>query len=136
VEITGIAGTDLTGWSLLFYNGFDGKQYDAYTFTSSNVIANQSNGFRTLGILVSGIQNGGNDGIALVDASKAVIQFLSYEGILTASDGAAKGMTSQDIGVSESESTATTGSLQLIGSGDDYIPFSFSFFVNMLGAIN
>ena len=49
----------------------------------------------------NGIQNGSPDGIALVDASGAVMQFLSYEGTLTAVGGPADGLTSTDIGVSE-----------------------------------
>ena len=40
-------------------------------------------------------------GIALVNASGVVVEFLSYEGTFTAVGGAANGMTSTDIGVSQ-----------------------------------
>jgi len=49
----------------------------------------------------NGIQNGAPDGVALVDAEGVVVEFLSYEGALTASNGPAAGSTSTDIGVSE-----------------------------------
>jgi len=137
VEIAGVTGTNLTGWSLLFYNGYNRKRYNTYTFTATDIIANQSNGFGTLGVLVSGIQNGENDGIALVNAASTVIQFLSYEGTLTASNEAASGITSQDIGVSESALTATTGSLQLVGSGNDYDDFHWvALNTNTFGQVN
>jgi hypothetical protein len=45
------------------------------------------------------IQNGPTDAIALVDPAGRVIQFLSYEGVVTASNGPAAGLTSTDIGV-------------------------------------
>ena len=48
-----------------------------------------------------GIQNGSPDGLALVDAGGAVVEFLSYEGSFTATSGNANGLVSVDIGVSE-----------------------------------
>lgn len=67
-----------------------------------------------------GIQNGkgGPDGIALVDANRNVLEFVSYgRGVFTALDGDAKGMTSVDIGVEESIRTTENDSLQLEGRG-------------------
>jgi predicted extracellular nuclease len=72
-------------------------------------------GFTT--VAYSGIQNGSPDGMALVDNSGTVVQFLSYEGSFTASAGPATGMTSVDIGVAESSSTQIGESMQLQGSG-------------------
>jgi hypothetical protein len=46
------------------------------------VIPNQLNGYGTLSVAIPGLQNGVSDGLALVDASNKVIQFLSYEGVL------------------------------------------------------
>ena len=117
IEIAGAAGTDLTGWSLVLYNGSNGTVYN--TIALSGTIADQQNGFGTVVEILptNGLQNGAPDGIALVDNSNIVIQFLSYEGALTATDGPASGQTSTDIGVSESSSTQVGASLQLSGSG-------------------
>ena len=47
-----------------------------------------------------GMQNGAPDGLALVPGT-TVVEFLSYEGAMTATNGPAVGLTSTDIGVSE-----------------------------------
>lgn len=114
VEITGPAGTDLTGWSLVLYNGNGGGSYDTKTL-SGTIPA-------TCGAVVidypsNGIQNGSPDGLALVDATGAVIEFLSYEGTFTAANGPAAGMTPIDIGVAESSGTSAGFSLQRDSAG-------------------
>jgi hypothetical protein len=124
VEIAGLAGSDLTGWSVALYNGNGGTLYD--TIVLSGVLPNQQSDFGTIFYPVSGIQNGAPDGIALVDSSNVVIQFLSYEGAFTASDGPANGLASIDIGVSESSGTAVGESLQLTGVGYVYEDFTWS----------
>lgn len=124
VEVAGTAGQDLAGWTLLTYNGSDGSVYN--TLTLSGLIPDQQNGFGTLKFLLPGLQNGAADGLALVNAQAQVVQLLSYEGVFTASSGAASGMTSQDVGVSESSSTAEGYSLQLGGSGSSYADFSWT----------
>ncbi|RMG94041.1 MAG: ExeM/NucH family extracellular endonuclease [Chloroflexi bacterium] len=137
IEIAGPAGTDLTGWSLVLYNGSTGLTYS--TTTLNGTIPNQQNGFGTVSISypTNGIQNGAPDGIALVDATNTVVQFLSYEGTFTAGDGPAAGMTSMDIGVSESSSTAAGDSLQLTGTGSTYEDFTWaSAMPNTFGAVN
>ena len=53
----------------------------------------------------------------VVEDGGGVIQFLSYEGTITASGGVADGMTSADIGFSEPDSTDVGMSLQLKGTG-------------------
>jgi len=117
VEVAGPAGTDLAGWSIALYNG-SASQLSVYdTINLSGVISDQSNGYGTLSFARAGIQNGSPDGLALVDAGSAVIQFLSYEGSFTAGSGPANGMTSTDIGVAEASSTPAGESLQLIGAG-------------------
>ncbi len=117
VEIAGSAGTDLTNWSIVLYNGSNGSVYN--TIALSGSIPDQQNGFGTVidTLAANGLQNGAPDGIALVDNNNAVIQFLSYEGAFTATDGPASGLTSTDIGVSESSSTPVGASLQLSGAG-------------------
>ena len=123
IEIAGPAGTDLTGWRLVLYNGANGLVYD--TDVLSGVIPDQQNGFGTLSFSYpsNGIQNGSPDGMALVDSANAVVQFLSYEGTFTAVDGPASGMTSTSIGVSESGSEPLGQSLRLSGTGMVYADF-------------
>jgi len=123
IEIAGLAGTDLSGLSLVLYNGSNGTTYN--TIALSGVLANQQNGFgtTTFDLPSNGLQNGSPDGIALVDADDNVLQFLSYEGALVATNGPANGMTSEDVGVSEPSSTPIGNSLQLAGTGSSYEDF-------------
>ncbi len=69
IEIAGPAGTDLSGWSLVLYNGNGGAVYN--TMNLSGVIPDQDNGFGTLifNYPPNGLQNGSPDGIALVQGS-------------------------------------------------------------------
>ena len=123
IEIAGTAGLNLNGWTLQLYNGSNGTVYK--TVNLSGVLSNDSNGFGFISESISGIQNGSPDGIALIDAQSNVIQFLSYEGTITAVNGAASGMTSTDIGVNEASSTNVGFSLQLEGAGSKYQDFSW-----------
>ena len=123
VEVLAPAGTSLAGWSLALYNGSNGARYA--TVSLSGTVPNQCNGFGTAVANVAGIQNGGPDGIALVDAGGAVVQFLSYEGSFSASDGPAAGQASTAITQSETSNTASGTSLQLAGSGSQYDDFSW-----------
>ncbi|MDJ0737662.1 MAG: endonuclease/exonuclease/phosphatase family protein [Nostocaceae cyanobacterium] len=126
IEIAGSAGTDLTGWSLVLYNGSNNSVYNTQTLSST--IPDLGSGFGTVVVNypTDGIQNGSPDGIALVDNNGSVVQFLSYEGSFTAIDGAAAGLTSIDIGVSESSSTPVGFSLQLTGTGTMFEDFIWS----------
>ncbi|WP_218082253.1 endonuclease/exonuclease/phosphatase family protein [Anthocerotibacter panamensis] len=122
IEIAGPAGTSLSGWSIVLYDGTARTAYN--TRALSGTIPNQQNSFGTLyfsytdasGVGTS-IQNGAPDGLALVNSSGQVVQFLSYEGSFVASGGAANGLTSTNIGVSEEPAPAVGLSLQLSGSG-------------------
>lgn len=115
IEIEGAVGTDLSGWSIVFYNG--SAPYD--TTPLSGVIPAMCDG---RGVIVvsypqDGIQNGSADGFALVNASGEVVEFLSYEGAITAASGPATGKTSTDIGVSEASTSPIGHSLQRNASG-------------------
>ena len=121
IEIAGLAGIDVTGWSVVLYNGANGNPYNSRTLNGTMGDAGNGVGFMTVSI--QGIQNGAPDGIALVDDTGAVVQFLSYEGTLTGASGPATGLTSTNIGVSESSSTDATESLQLSGFGCVYEDF-------------
>ncbi|MEE8125087.1 MAG: PEP-CTERM sorting domain-containing protein [Nitrospirales bacterium] len=123
IEIAGSAGTNLSGWSIVLYNGNGGGIYN--TINLSGIIPDQQNGFGTHAFFETGIQNGSPDGLALVDTMSNVVQFLSYEGSFTALGGPANGLTSTDIGVSESSSTPLGYSLQLSGTGSISSEFSW-----------
>jgi hypothetical protein len=137
IEIAAAAGTDLTGWTLVFYNGgTNGANAGAATpyATSklSGIVQDQDGGFGTITVNVAatpGIQNGPADGVALVDAAGRVVQFISYEGVITAASGLAggpaAGLTSTDIGVSQGGSDAAGLSLQLTGAGASYGDFTW-----------
>ena len=93
-----------TGWSIVLYNGNGGLQYN--TQTLSGTIAESCSG---RGVVVVTLSAGRDperspDGLALVNASGEVVEFLSYEGTFAATDGPAAGKTATDIGVSESSS--------------------------------
>jgi len=124
VEVAGPAGTDLTGWSIVAYNGNGGAPYDTDALPSP--IPSQAGGYGTVSVTYSGtLQNGSPDGVALVN-NGTVVQFLCYEGTFTAVGGAANGLTCTDIGVSQSGSNAAGTSLQLQGSGTTYGDFTWN----------
>ncbi len=124
VEVAGPAGTDLSEWTVYGYNGSDGGTYDNVSL--SGTIPDQENGFGTVSVSFEGLQNGSPDGIALTDDADALIQFLSYEGTFTATDGPANGTTSEDVGVEETASTPVGESLQLEGTGTTYADFTWT----------
>ena len=123
IEIAEPSGTHLSSYSLTLYNGNNNSTYK--TIKLSGVIPNQSNGFGTLFFSIISLQNGAPDGVAL-DNNGTLIQFLSYEGTITATDGVAVGNTSTDIGVAENGTTTVGHSLQLNGTGNSYEDFSWS----------
>jgi predicted extracellular nuclease len=123
VEIAGPAGTSLTGWAVVLYNGSGGASYLTVPF--SGVIENLQNGFGTASVPTPGIQNGAPDGIALVNGS-TVVQFLSYEGSFTATNGPAVGMVSVDVGVDQEPPPAVGFSIGLTGTGTSYEDFAWT----------
>lgn len=126
VEIAARAGTSLFGWKLVFYNGNFNVRRVYFTLPLSGVITDLSNGFGFKTFFLSQIENGSPDGIALVNPANEVTEFLSYEGIFTALDGPAAGMTSVDIGVSEGSSALSTNSLQRTGTGNKASEFTWA----------
>lgn len=124
VEIAGPAGTDLSTYTLTFYNGNNNAVYN--TVALSGIIPDEGGvGYGAIWFAISGIQNGDPDGIAL-DNNGTLIQFLSYEGAFIAIGGAANGVSSTDIMVGEGGGTAVGESLQLTGTGFDYENFTWA----------
>lgn len=123
IEIAGLAGTDLTGWKIQLYDGATGNTYGS-DIALSGVLANTSNGFGFVSVNAVGLQNGAPDGLALINASGAVVEFLSYEGQFTAANGVAAGLTSTNIIAVEDGTGATTGSIQRQGIGSSSSDFN------------
>lgn len=131
IEISGPAGTDLTGWQVVLYNGNGGAVYNTRTLSGTLPATCTSRGVQVLTYPVDGIQNGSPDGIALVDAGGAVVEFLSYEGVFTAVGGPANGLASTDVGVTETTTTPVGYSLSRNGAGAWSAPAA-----NTFGACN
>jgi len=127
VEVAGPAGTDLGGaapWTIELYNGLNGALYD--TIELSGVIPNSGNGYGVIEFPISGIQNGTDavvepptpaygDGLALIDSTGTVVQFLCYEVSFTATSGTAIDLPCTLIGVAELGTEPEGLSLQLTG---------------------
>lgn len=110
VEIHLPPGTTSAGLQVVLYNGSNGAVYDTDAVPAVTAPA----GAPAVAVVqypANGIQNGSPDAVALVDAAGQVLELLSYEGVLTATNGPAAGMTSTDIGVSETGSEPAGQSL-------------------------
>jgi len=129
IEVVATAGESLSGYRIYLYNG--SSPGSAVTYDNDLVPAGSlvscggSVRIAYLSYPTNGIQNGSNDGFALVNPTGQVVQFLSYEGQITASNGPAAGMTSTNLPVSETGSTPVNTSLQLGGSGSTYANFTW-----------
>ena len=114
-------GTNLT---ISLYNGGNGQVYDTKllsALTAGTSYPNQTLYYFNYPVS-PGFQNGSPDGLALSD-DNGLIQFLSYEGTFTGTDGPANGVLSTGIGQSESATTPVGFSLQLSGTGNTYSDF-------------
>jgi hypothetical protein len=126
IEVEGDAGGSLAGWSLVLYNATGGLSYATIPLTGT--LGSACAGNRgVLSFDAVGLQNGPNDGIALVNNLGQVVEFLSYEGVLTANDGPAIGMTSTDVGVDEDPAPPDGRSLQRAGNGVWFGPATATF---------
>ena len=126
IEIAGPAGTDLTGYSIVLYNGNGGAVYD--TDALAGTIPDQQGGYGTvvMNYPTNGIQNGAPDGIALVGPGDTLVQFLCYEGFFTAVGGPADGVQCTNVVVFENGAEVVGLSLQLTGSGSTYGDFTWT----------
>jgi VCBS repeat-containing protein len=125
VEIVGEAGTDLSGW----------KIYDAIstgvastTTIGAVTLADNGNGFGVAKIDISVLQDGHRGtGLALEDPEGHLVQLIGYgtESItMPVGSGAASGMTTSPIGVSEYSDYGT--SVQLTGTGNKVSDFTWT----------
>jgi hypothetical protein len=138
VELAGTANVNLMDWSLLFYNGSNGKAYKKITIGDVS-LDDTNNGFGFHALNVPGIQNGSDggigDGIALIDNYNQLRQFLSYEGTFKATNGIAEGIFSENINIIQN-STPVGMSLQLSGAGNNYHDFTWTLANNSFGSSN
>lgn len=129
IEVVATAGESLSSYRIYLYNGSSPNSavtYDNDPLPSGNLVTCGAQvRIATLTYPTNGIQNGASDGFALVDGSGKVVQFLSYEGQIKASNGPAAGRTSTNLPVSETGSTAPGTSLQLGGTGTTYSNFTW-----------
>ncbi len=134
VEVHLPAGTSSAGLSIVLYNGSNGAVYDTDPLPVVNAPADAP-AVAVLSYPVNGLQNGSPDGLALV-RNGTVLEFLTYEGTITATDGPAAGTTSTDIGVSETSSTPVGESLsRRYDAGTDKLVWSGPA-ANSKGAVN
>ena len=112
VEISGPAGTDLTGWQLVLYNGSGGAPYTTTPLTGTIAASCETRGVVVVNYPSNGIQNGDPDGLALVSPGGVLVEFLSYEGTFTGVGGAANGVLSTSVGVAETNDTPVGHSIQ------------------------
>ncbi len=110
------AAMDLSGYFIVLYNGSTPSAAVTYgSYTLDNAIVTSSGGYSYYVFNIA-IQNGSNDGFALITPC-GIQEVLSYEGVFTASNGPASMSTSVDVLVEEGGSTAIGQSLQLLSSG-------------------
>lgn len=138
IEISGPVGTDLTGWSVVRFNGsvpanaasyvtpglespLQTGSVSAVPFPAGTLIPAtcSDRGVIVVRYAPDGLQNGTADGFALVNAAGVVIELLSYEGVLTvgASQTVGAGLTSIDVGQSEVGTTPVGHSIQRTSTG-------------------
>lgn len=138
IEIAGLAGTDLTGWRIVAYNGNNGLPYASLTLSGTiGDTTGTGHGFASFtasqftpstGSGTVSFQNGNTDGtepdgFAIFDNNGNLVEFISYEGVISATiNGAA--VTSVNVGVYEGGSGSATGSIQRKGSGYDSTGFT------------
>ncbi|WP_414656572.1 hypothetical protein ACINK0_09715 [Deinococcus sp. VB343] len=129
VEVVVPAGVDTSNLSLVLYNGNGGASYRTDSF-SSTIVSTTTVGNHSLYTfnypVVNGgtLQNGAPDGLALCRGTE-LVQFISYEGEMVATNGCANGQTSMNIGVAQANTTPAGQSLQLNGSGNKYSDFTW-----------
>lgn len=114
---------DLSSFNVTLYNE-NGKVYKKELSLDEGKEETTVPPFTLYTLFVTGIPNG-KAGIAL-SYSGELIQFISYGGTLTATEGVAKDVTAIDIGVKENDQTPEGFSLQLTGAGNRYNTFSWS----------
>ncbi len=115
----------LSALQLVLYNGNGGATYGTHALSTFTLGSTTPSGHKIYHKMIAGIQND-TDGFALVNGS-GVLEFLSYEGTFTATNGPAAGRLSVDVGVAQNSSTPVgTNSIRLAGSGEKAADFAWT----------
>jgi DNA/RNA endonuclease G (NUC1) len=101
LEVEGPAGTSMAGYLVVLYNGNGGAPYNTVTLAGMLTASCGTRGVMAVTYPQDGIQNGSPDGVAIISPSGVVLEFMSYEGVFTATSGPAAGFTSRDIGIAQ-----------------------------------
>ncbi|WP_369254643.1 ExeM/NucH family extracellular endonuclease [Geodermatophilus amargosae] len=139
VEVTFPAGTTSAGWRIALYNGgtSGANRGAAAQYDLGALPAVTGPAAAVVDYPVDGFQNGPYDGLALVDPTGSVVEFLSYEGVITAAPGtAAAGMTSTDIGISEAGTETPGRSLSRTSTSATDTSGSWALGDNSKGVVN
>lgn len=112
VEVAAKAGTLLEGWKLFVYKASGNVQ--KYV-PLAGTVPDMSNGWGVIFYPMPKFRQ--KPGIALVDCSGFVVEFLSPMISIVAKDGPANNSVSTNIGVQEVENTPPSDSLQRVGKG-------------------
>jgi len=121
VEIAFSNTLDVSGYTIEFVRGSNGVVYGQESLQAFT-IGDTDNGLTFAYRMVESFLNG-PDGVVLVDGNGNVVEFISYGGQISASDGSAAGMSSTDIGMVESGFASVGLTLQKTGTGcvgDDF----------------
>ena len=97
----------LKGYEVILYNGINGYLYNRTDLSSISPTTTTPIYNYTVVPYNQIVNTAG--GIVLKAPNRTVLEFISYEGTFTAKNGPANGMTSIDIGVSESSVCTTAG---------------------------
>jgi len=135
LEIASLVGTDLSCYKIYLINGNNGNYYSSIILDS--ISFTESCGVEFRYYYKSSIQNGSSsegDGVLLYNlCDNTIVQFVSYEGEITANNGPFVGAVSSDIGIAQNGDIIGT-SLQLQGSLDSNFEWYSS--VSSFGQIN
>lgn len=126
IVIENAASYDLSDFRVDIYNGTSKQTKDSATVDGFNVGSSECGFvFYSNDYAPNTLENGAPDGLCL-SWQGTVLEFLSYEGTFTASDGPASGLTSTDIGINQSSSGTPVGyALQRTGNGDEAADFTW-----------
>ena len=126
IEIAGPAGTALSEYDIVLYNGNFNIRTQYGTLRLFGTIPSQSGGAGAVWFPLAGIENGSPDGMVLYHWPTAtIVHKISYEGSFTAVGGVAADVELPNISVLENASTLGH-SLQLTGTGTALTNFTWA----------
>lgn len=124
------AAVDLNTVTWHLYNGANGTVYSQIPLNTFTV-GSSTNGYTIFRLSGFTIQSGNPSGQAdspdgwAISVGGTVVEFKSYEGSFTATNGVAAGLTSADIGVRQDTGFPSQASSQLTGTGNKASDFGW-----------